>query len=415
MSNIQQLFRHFKQFGFEHKQLYSVSIMLFFFAVFDGIFSFITPILITQRGFSETMMGIIIGTSSIAGILFDLILCRILKNTKYRLIYLLMFLACFTYPLILWQANTLSLFIIAMALWGLYYDLLSLGNLDFVAKTLPKSEYSSGFGVMRILFNLGYLIAPIIGGYLAINFVDFNSFVTAWIFIVLAFVFYIVVILLSKNHYHESINERLKTFNFFTEIQLWKKIGRIIFPVLCITLILNLIDSFFWTIGPLISDNFNFLGIFSGLFMMVYTLPALFTGIFIGNLTRKLGKKRTAYYSLFIGSLFLSMFILFRSPLMIIVLCFFSSLFTDFAWPAISGAYADYVSESELVEKEISTLQDSFTNIGYIIGPVLAGFLSQNLGHIITFSLLGVVGMITAVILMIFTPKAINVKIKLPS
>lgn len=414
MRGLNQLVSHLKTYGFMHKQLYAVALMLFFFAIFDGIFSFITPLYITQKGISEGMMGIIIGSSSIAGLLFDLLLCRILKDTRYRFVYLLMFIICFLYPLILWQANIIAIFIIAMALWGLYYDLLALANYDFIARTSKKEEYSTNFSVLRIFLDLGYFLAPLITGFIIIELIDFTPFIMAWIFLILAFICYFVVLLLAKNHSSDKLKKnQVKISSMFKELALWRKIGNFILPILIVTFMLNVIDAIYWTIGPLLSESLTFLGDLGGLFMMAYMLPVLIVGWFVGRVTTKYGKKKTAFVSLLVGSIFLTLFYFFNTPWILILLSFFSSFFTSFTYPAIAAAYADYISESPEIEKEITTMTDSFCNLGYIIGPIIAGFSGQYLGHINTFALLGLLGIIMTIILIRVTPKEINIKINL--
>lgn len=88
---------------------------------------------------------------------------------------------------------------------------------------------------------------------------------------------------------------------------------------------------------------------------------------------------------------------------------FGASFFISMAWPAIQGAYADYISETPSHEKEIAGLQDFFTNIGYVLGPMSAGFIADNLGGQGAFSFLGVIGMGVAAILFLVTPRKINV------
>ncbi len=56
--------------------------MLFFFTLFDGTVSYTAPLAMSQIGLSKTMLGMIIGTSSIFGAIFDFVLSKMLTNTK---------------------------------------------------------------------------------------------------------------------------------------------------------------------------------------------------------------------------------------------------------------------------------------------------------------------------------------------
>jgi hypothetical protein len=49
-----------------------------------------------------------------------------------------------------------------------------------------------------------------------------------------------------------------------------------------------------------------------------------------------------------------------------------SATFSSFVQPSLLGN-ADYISESKTVEKEIQGLNDLFYNIGWVLGPILAG------------------------------------------
>ncbi len=172
---------------------------------------------------------------------------------------------------------------------------------------------------------------------------------------------------------------------------------------------LNFIDAFFWTVGPLFAESLESIKRFAGLFMTAYSLPALLVGWIIGSLTKKHGKKKTAFVTLFLGSIFLAAIYFVTAPALLILMIFASSFFISMSWPAIQGAYADYISETPAYEKEIAGLQDFFTNIGYVLGPMSAGFIADRLGNQGAFSFLGIIGMGVAIILFMTTPRKINV------
>jgi MFS family permease len=194
------------------------------------------------------------------------------------------------------------------------------------------------------------------------------------------------------------------------EVKIWSKIGKILLPVLFLTFFLNFFDAFFWTIGPLVAESLAGVHRFAGLFMVAYTLPALLVGWFVGVFTRRFGKKHTAFMSLFVGSLLLSLLFFIKNPIIMMVEIFVSSLFMAMSWPAINGTYADYISETVQYEKEIEGLEDFYTNLGYIFGPIISGFVADRLGNINAFVLLGLAGILISITLLLFTPKKIVLK-----
>ncbi|KKQ26990.1 MAG: Blt protein [Candidatus Magasanikbacteria bacterium GW2011_GWC2_37_14] len=414
MPTIRHFLTHVKKYGNNHKIIYTLSLMMLFWCIYDGIITFITPIYIVQSGMSGTLMGIIVGTSSIAGALFDFIACRIFKNMFFRRVFLIMFGICLFYPLYLYEAKSFWAFIIGMAVWGVYYDLKNFGIFDIVGRFTKPAEHSSSFGVIQVFVNLGYLLSPIIAGFIVGEMVDWKPFFVSWIFLLVSGIFLIMLFFLTrqqKNSVPMACNENCKRINFLNEIHLWKKIGHLILPVLLLTLLLNLIDAFFWTVGPILAESFEGMHQFAGFFMTAYSLPTLLVGWFVGSITTKYGKKKTAMLSLLIGSLILSSLYFFQGPLQIIGVIFLASIFISLSWPAINGVYADYISETEKLENEINGLEDFFTNVGYVIGPMIAGILVDLIGNTLTFSVLGIFVAVCAFVLLLVTPKKIQIKV----
>jgi hypothetical protein len=93
--------------------------MVLFWATYDGLMTYVTPLLMEEQNFSNSVIGLIIATSSITGALFDFLICKFFKNTDFRRVFMLMFALCFFYPLLLWQANIIWIFLFAMSVWGI--------------------------------------------------------------------------------------------------------------------------------------------------------------------------------------------------------------------------------------------------------------------------------------------------------
>jgi MFS family permease len=407
MKSFNHLITHFRTYGIKHKFLYSTSLMLFFWSIFDGIITYVTPLVITESGYSNTIMGIIIGSSSIAGALFDFLLSKYLQTSSWRRLYLIMFAVCFVYPLILWQSKIIFIYLIAMALWGLYYDLLSFGNFDFVSREMQTDENASSFGVMGVFKSAGYLLAPLIVGLVIAEFVDWKPFVLAWIFLIIAFIIFIGFYLQGKKRGVKQ--ERLPRYRpkgFLVEINLWKKIGKILLPFLSFTMLMSMHDSFFWTIGPILSQTFVDFKPLDGLFLTAFSLPPLIVGWFVDKFQNFLGDKAN-FKSYIISSIFLISFAFFRNPLVLLFIILISSTFSTFTWAIEQGMYADRIEDAFNREKEIAGLVDFSVNLGYIFGPILAGFLSDKVGYFNTFALLGIFGLLVTLILSKISPRKI--------
>jgi MFS family permease len=384
--------------------------MLFFWTIFDGIVSYTIPLVVSEEGFTKTILGLIISSSSIAGAFFDFLLSKYLVNTHYRRLYLMMFAVCFIFPFLLWHARIIWVYFLAMAMWGLYYDLNVFGTFDFVGRLSAAAEHSTSFGIIEVFKGLGYLIAPILTGLVIGVAVDWKPFVLMWLFLLLAVLCFGVLLTLTRRQtgvYQES--RSIKPVNFLRELSIWRSIGQVVFPVLVLTMFLNILDAFYWTIGPIFSESLQTIKPFNGFFMTAYTLPPLLVGWVIGSVTGKMGKKRSAFLTYLIGSLVLIFLPLFHQPVALLGVVFLSSFFTALAWPSINGAYADYIAEAPKFEKEITGLEDFFANGGYIVGPVIAGILADLVGNSLTFSFIGVMGAVVAIWLLRITPREIRI------
>lgn len=408
MLPLHRLYVRVHEYGIAHTPLYILSLMMFFFAVFDGVVSYVFPLAIEQNGFSKTMLGIIIGSSSVTGAVFDIILARFIKNTHFRRMYLLMFAICLFTPFVLWSARPLWIFLVAAALWGIYYDFQSFGNFDFIARTVKHHEHSGSFGILWVFSSLGNMIAPILAGIVIGGLIDWQPYVLMYAMLGVSLVFFCILLYITPRRIEVIRGVSAKDMpDILKSVGAWHRIGKVLLPVLLLTGLLNVLDAFFWTLGPLLAESYRTLFPFSGIFLTVYELPPLLVGWFIGMVTARFGKKRTAFFSFIAGSLLLSLFPFLGNPYAVIAVVFVSSCLFAAAWPSLNGAYADYISQTENHESEITSLQDFAANAGYVVGPVLAGVLADNLGNSYAFTVLGVAGALAALVLWRRTPRHI--------
>ena len=145
-----------------HKSSFILGLMMIFWTLYEGIISYITPILITDHGFSNTQMGLLYSTSSLFGVLFDFLFMIFVKNTHYRRIILIAFIICFAYPFVLWSASVISLFVLCMAIWGIYSDLMGFGISDFSGRIKNYVYNAKSLSIISTLKSVGYIIAPLI-------------------------------------------------------------------------------------------------------------------------------------------------------------------------------------------------------------------------------------------------------------
>ena len=390
--------------------MYRAFIMVFFWSIFDGILTYILPLLISEQGFSKIEMGVILGSSSFAGAIFDVVVSKYLKTPHYRSLYASVFLLSFSFLGILYFGSTIWVFLLAMALWGIYWDFFHFANFDFISRALPQKEHTSAFGILGIFQSLGVLIAPILAGIVIGEVVNSKPFIISGVMLLLSFIVFVELYKQSfKRKELPVIQDRSKS-HWMREFRVWTAIVRQLAPILVLTFLIYITEAFIWTIGPLIAESGQF-GKFGGLLLVAYSFPTLIIGWFVGKIANRFGKKRTALYSFLIGSFVFSFFMFAQSPTQMIIVVGFASTFIGMSFPALSGAYADYITETQSYEKEIQGVIDVFYNIGWVLGPMLAGLLAQAFGNAQSFSILGVISVIMCFILILKMPKKIKLKI----
>jgi MFS family permease len=101
---------------------------------------------------------------------------------------MVMFAVCLVYPLILFSANSFVIYLIAMVLWGIYYDLKNIASFDYIGRYTEKREHADSFGLLSVFSSAGYLIAPLIVGLLVAESVDWKPAIMAWIFLVFSII-----------------------------------------------------------------------------------------------------------------------------------------------------------------------------------------------------------------------------------
>lgn len=386
-----------------NRALLALSAMLFFFAIFDTLLSYALPILLTARGFSETDLGLIIGSSSLAGVVIDMLVSRFVKNTDFRKMFLLMIVGMAVYFAVLFGSNTIFLYLVAMALWALYWNFLSYGLYNFVGST-PERDHATNWGILDIFKGLGLIVAPLIASMTIAGGVSPLVFGVSLFFLFCVYVFYTVLVKVSDTPKKLSAKS-MKIVNYGRFFM----VAKVIAPILVMDILLAIFDMSFSTIGPLVSESLKGPSSLGGLFLTLYYLPTVVMLWLAGPITNKFGKKKTAFVGFSIGALGIGTFALFGKGLILLPLVFVTSMISSLAWPAIKGCFADYITRYPEYEKEIEILTSLFGNIGCIIGPVVAGYLAEQLGDIQALSAIGIVcGLITLLVWQ-FTPRKIRI------
>lgn len=389
----------------------TVSVILFFVYLGDAILSDWVPSFMQVALGGSLFMGLVFSFSSVVGFVTDLIFPQLLRKFKARRLILLAIAANLIFSgILLWTTtwSWLVLFLLAMAVWGVYYELLWFGSAQFVSDNVPTESRSGVWGVLSVFKSLAYFIGPIVGSWLAISRGNMTTVVVAAAMVCVG---YVVWVLTSKKEkMHEQEIEPVEKFDIGEEVGYWKVLFVHVWPVLLISLTMGLIDATYWTTGAVLSDIMARDGLLGGLFLPAYMLPPIFMGVILAKWGVYKGKKKIAEIFLLFAGVFLALLGVKESLWSMLLLSFLTGVALSIAWPMVDAVYSDILARMGTERKHMVGLSSSTTSLAYIIGPITAGFISSRVGERMTFVVMGVLTAIVAIVLLFVTPR----KLRLP-
>lgn len=381
-------------------------IVLFFVLLSDAVLSDWVPGYLQGFLGSPVLMGLMMAVSSIVGLLMDLIFPQLLRTSGVRKLAGGAIVGSLIFMMTLLSSTWWSygvLLIVAMAAWGIYYELDSFMTQQFVAGVAPRYERSSVWGVVGVVRNLAYFLGPIIGGF-AIRYGDRAVVVGAAAVLFFAYMLFLCM----KLPRSEEVELDLHSINIVEELKRWIRLGSRIWPVLLASFMGGLVDATFWTTGTVLNDVMAETHFAGGWFMSAYMLPYLFVGLLVAKWGIDVGKKKWAERFLLLGGLSL-IGVAFASNIWLILGCVFvSGVFLALAWPLIDSVYTDLVSRARRGRKHMMGINSATFSMAYVIGPITAGILAGKYGELNTFGIMGAMVVVVAILLLIFTPKKLH-------
>ena len=285
-----------KHFAFLHNAVWSkvllFSTVLFFARIADAIISFWAPVAVQNVLNNSFVMGLIISFQSIVGLSADLIFPKILRTVNsQRLVYSgIAMLAITSFFLVSSQyLPYIAIFLVTMALWGIYYEFIAFANYQFMGSVVPLNMRSGAWGVAGIFVNLAYFLGPLLAAMLLLR----GYWVTEGV--VLVFLLFSFILLSLTGKVHSSTGSvDLTEINPWIELKHWATLAKHIWPAMVISVILGFIDSTFWTTGTIWTEKLSQESVYGGLFLPLYQLPSIFLGIMVARWAIARGKKYLA-------------------------------------------------------------------------------------------------------------------------
>lgn len=381
----------------------TLATVLFFVFLSDAVLSFWVPVYFERVLKSATLTGLIMGFSSIVGLVLDVFLPQIIKSITVRKLILFSvvtnFVFCF---LLIWSSWTPYIFLLlfSMASWGIYYELLSFAQQQFVSDATPLKFHTAAWGIIGVFKNLAYFLGPIIVGNLWRG-SGSGPLYLALIFSGISF----LILSVYGNKHDRPLSIEIAKVSFRSEFGHWVVLFKHVWPVLILSTLLGVIDATFWSVGAIYTDLLSEKETLGGMFLSFYMLPSLFMGFVLAKWGIYKKKKKTAIKFLVFAGIFFSLLGLFDNLVYISLLVFLASLAISVAFPLVDGVYSDIVARMGRERKHMIGLSISTISLAYIFGPPLAGFIADMVGYKETFVVLGFATALICTILFLSTPK----------
>lgn len=386
------------------------AVIIFIWGLADAIMSYAAPVYLEELLQSPGKMGLLVSTSSLAGLIFDYFCTKFIKiKVFYVFLWLALAMMLFFPGTFLFLPPRIGFFVLAMFLWGIYYELIAFANYRYIHHTVGPRFHAQSWGILSAFKSIAYMLGPLIAGFLYDLYAKLPFAAAFNLVIACALALFIFL--------QAAPSESKKTLESFqaksvpvSEIKIWELLLHRIWPLWLFVFALFLIDATFWTIGAVLSENLKQTTPLGGLLLTMYEIPTLFVGWLAGRVARPFGKKRTAFVMAILDGTILIFAGQIKSVPILLLLVFCSAFCVSFSIPEIMAVFEDYVARLKLFSQEMINIERSAENMAYTLGPAVAGILAGIVGYQPTFSLMGGFLILVSALAFLVVPR----KIRLP-
>lgn len=385
---------------------YSLVVLLIRLA--DAIVSFWAPSLIQHSLNNSFLTGLVISFQSVVGLGADIVFPSLLRKStvkKLTIITILMSALTFIFLYVSSLRPYVIFFLISMFIWGIYYEVAGFGIYQLVDSVATRETRSGAWGIVGTFVSLAYFLGPFIAVWLLIK---GNIYLLGFGLIILLISF---TLFTFKNRMQErNLDVNIADINLAKELRFWLILLKTIWPLILITLVMNFIDSTFWTTGVIWTTKLALVNPLGSLLLSFYILPSLFMGFVVAKWGIYKGKKKFAVKFLIISGIFLSTLFLHDNIVTILMTVLISSIALSIAGPLVAGAYSDIVARLGTEKKHLIGFSSATANISYIITPPIAGLISDRVGEKSTFGYIGIITLVVSIFLLFIMPKKLKLR-----
>lgn len=383
--------------------------VIFVMTISDAVMSYITPIFLENHIENEMLLGIVFASSSAVGFLYDIYAGSYLKHKTHKFFLLSTAAVAILFPtFLLIDKGNIIYYLMAMAIWGIYYESKSFSQFNYIKRFVPKQSYPLAWGIIGNLASLAYLIGPIIASTLLVTSLELPLY-----FSLILFIFSLVLTIVfinSLNTRKKDNHKNLDREDVRAEFRVWKILSGKIWIVWIMWFLLWSVDAAFWSVGILLAEKLKETTNIATYLIPLYMLPKTFMGFTVAKLSKDAGKKYLAFVSSIIGGIALIFLGFGKDINTILTFVFIGSAAFSLSITALSATFEDYIQRLGKFGPELIGLEQTASSLGYVISPIVSFSIASVLTDQLVFSVIGGIVTLWAGIALILVPR----KIKMP-
>lgn len=389
----------------KHLAFYLLIMLLFY--ISDSIMSYGSPVVINDSLADPALMGLVFGFSSLVGFVFDLLASKFFPNKPFSFFADLMFKLVVFFPLtFLLLPSKIWIFLFAMGVWGVYYELSRFAHFNFINDYLSHDQHTKAWSLIGFVQTLGLTLGPIMASYLLSNHASWRLFLVAFVFSISAYLLYLKFVSFLKKH--NCQNSPVRKISFLEQLQLWGILLKKLWPLYLFLIVVALLDCAFWVGGPLLIQSSE--AWFMKFLLSTYAFSAFLQPFYMEKLSRRFSKKKLAFISGIIGGGLMGLSFLLLNSWWLLVFVFLAGVFTNTVFTAIYATFEDYVARLGYFKNDLIGLQSSAISVAYALGPIWVGFLIKKFNYNIAIASFAGLLLLTSIICLAIVPR----KIKMP-
>ncbi len=391
-----------------YRALYFLLVLTIIWESADTAFTYVLPVILQERFNDLTLLGIVVSLGAVASICIDLLTGWKFARKHYRFFYFTGFLASLTIS-VLANFPGLLVFTIMSVLCGIYYELFFFGTEDFIAEEVDYQDHTKASSLVVLAMTLSALFIPVFISD-AINNGEYgSSFWTFNILIILALSTFLIYTI-GKRKDHPEPQPRVKRISLLVELRVWKLLSRDSGIYLFLLIFMSVQDAFFWTLGAIFAVQYSTVNNYSQLLIPLYMLPGLITGLVAGRLQSRGTKERLSLVLFAISGAVLALFYLTDDVPLLLVMTFITSFFSTLSYNYLDSLFNDFVSRLKEDGNYMLGLRGVASDVAYVIGPIIAGFIAQNVGVRNSFGFIGLLTGILGTAIFLFHPHKVRIE-----